>query len=290
MANGRIRVLVAGDVYVSRSLVSPFLEDDGYKVVGEPLTRDEAMSAVGAQQPDVVVIDDRLLLPRQREAAHKVRAGRRPGQGGRDLVCGRSSQGGRRRRRLPGARMSLAALLRAPRRSVRGRRPGARRRRRRSGGGGVGRRSLARAARRCRPVRRGGGHADHRGVGADRDRRDRRGKPVPRTDTRSGRRRRDRPARVDRLDDAHVAGRDDRRHRGRELPARDAARRDADGPACDRDRRRLPHERPGPRDPRASGRARHPAALGRDLDPADDPGQPVPRARERGDAGRRVGR
>ena len=57
MTNGRIRVLVAGDVYVNRSLVRPFLEDDGYEVVGEPLTRDEALTAVGAQQPDAVVIE-----------------------------------------------------------------------------------------------------------------------------------------------------------------------------------------------------------------------------------------
>ena len=74
MTNGRIRVLVAGDVYVNRSLVRPFLEDDGYTVVGEPLTRDEAMSAVGAQQPDAVVIDDRLLSSRGNgKLLHKVR-------------------------------------------------------------------------------------------------------------------------------------------------------------------------------------------------------------------------
>jgi CheY-like chemotaxis protein len=74
MTIGRIRVLVAGDIYVNRSLVRPFLEDDGYEVVGEPLTRDEALSAVGAQQPDAVVIDDRLLSPRGNgRLLHKVR-------------------------------------------------------------------------------------------------------------------------------------------------------------------------------------------------------------------------
>ena len=74
MTNGRIRVLVAGDIYVNRSLVRPFLEDDGYEVVGEPLTRDEALTAVGAQQPDAVVIDDRLLSSRGNgKLLHKVR-------------------------------------------------------------------------------------------------------------------------------------------------------------------------------------------------------------------------
>ena len=74
MTIGRIRVLVAGDVYVNRSSVRPFLEDDGYDVVGEPLTRDEALSAVGAQQLDAVVIDDRLLSSRGNgRLLHKVR-------------------------------------------------------------------------------------------------------------------------------------------------------------------------------------------------------------------------
>ena len=31
MTIGRIRVLVAGDIYVNRSLVRPFLEDDGLR-------------------------------------------------------------------------------------------------------------------------------------------------------------------------------------------------------------------------------------------------------------------
>ena len=74
MTNGRIRVLVAGEIHVNRSLVRPFLEDDGYEVVGEPLTRDEALTAVGAQQPDAVVIDDRLLSSRGNgKLLHKVR-------------------------------------------------------------------------------------------------------------------------------------------------------------------------------------------------------------------------
>ena len=74
MTIGRIRVLVAGDIYVNRSLVRPFLEDDGYEVVGEPLTRDEALTAVGAQQLDAVVIDDRLLSSRGNgKLLHKVR-------------------------------------------------------------------------------------------------------------------------------------------------------------------------------------------------------------------------
>jgi len=40
---------------------------------------------------------------------------------------------------------------------------------------------------------------------------------------------------------------------------------------------------------RASGRARHPAALGRDLDPADDPRQPVRARRPRSERRSRVG-
>ena len=35
MTIGRIRVLVAGDIYVNRSLVRPFLEDDCKGCVGE---------------------------------------------------------------------------------------------------------------------------------------------------------------------------------------------------------------------------------------------------------------
>jgi DNA-binding NarL/FixJ family response regulator len=64
MTIGRIRVLVAGDIYLNRSLVRPFLEDDGYEIVGEPLTREEILPAVNAQHPDAVVMDDRLLSSR----------------------------------------------------------------------------------------------------------------------------------------------------------------------------------------------------------------------------------
>jgi CheY-like chemotaxis protein len=65
MAVDRIRVLVAGDIYVNPSLVRPFLEDDGYEVVAEPPTREEMLPAVSRHQPDVVVIDDRLLSARR---------------------------------------------------------------------------------------------------------------------------------------------------------------------------------------------------------------------------------
>jgi CheY-like chemotaxis protein len=64
MPIGRIRVLVAGDIYLKRSLVRPFLQDDGYEVVGEPLTRDEILPAVNAKHPDAVVMDDHLLSSR----------------------------------------------------------------------------------------------------------------------------------------------------------------------------------------------------------------------------------
>ena len=49
---------------MNRSLVRPFLEDDGYEVVAEPLTRDEILPALNAQHPDAVVMDDRLLSSR----------------------------------------------------------------------------------------------------------------------------------------------------------------------------------------------------------------------------------
>jgi CheY-like chemotaxis protein len=65
MAVEGIRVLVAGDIYVNPSLVRPFLEDDGYEVVAEPPTREEMLPAVSRHQPDIVVIDDRLLSSRR---------------------------------------------------------------------------------------------------------------------------------------------------------------------------------------------------------------------------------
>ena len=64
MTIGRIRVLIAGDIYVNRSLVRPFLEDDGYEVVGEAVARQDVLPAVNLRQPDAVVIDDRLLSAR----------------------------------------------------------------------------------------------------------------------------------------------------------------------------------------------------------------------------------
>jgi CheY-like chemotaxis protein len=74
MIIGRIRVLVAGDIYVNRSLVRPFLEDDGYEVVGEPLARDDVLPAVQGRHPDALVIDDRLLSSRGNgRLLHKIR-------------------------------------------------------------------------------------------------------------------------------------------------------------------------------------------------------------------------
>ena len=43
---GRIRVLIAGNIYVKRALVSRFLEDDGYEVVGEATTGEELLPAI----------------------------------------------------------------------------------------------------------------------------------------------------------------------------------------------------------------------------------------------------
>ena len=73
MAISRIRVLVAGDIGVNRALVRPFLEDDGYDVVAETFVRDDVLPCVTRIQPDVVVIDDRLLGQRNGKLLQKVR-------------------------------------------------------------------------------------------------------------------------------------------------------------------------------------------------------------------------
>lgn len=64
MMAGRIRVVVAGDIYPSPSLVQPFLEDDGYDVVGQARTRHDLLPVVIRTIPDAVVIDERLLSGR----------------------------------------------------------------------------------------------------------------------------------------------------------------------------------------------------------------------------------
>ncbi|HYF12426.1 MAG TPA: hypothetical protein VEC09_09000, partial [Actinomycetota bacterium] len=62
MAADRIRVFIAGNIYVTRALVRRFLEDDGFEVTGEARTREDMMIAVRRDQPDAVVIDDELLI------------------------------------------------------------------------------------------------------------------------------------------------------------------------------------------------------------------------------------
>lgn len=61
MTAGRIRVLIAGNIYVKRALVRRFLEDDGYEVVAEALTRSDILPAIRRGGPDAVVVDDELL-------------------------------------------------------------------------------------------------------------------------------------------------------------------------------------------------------------------------------------
>lgn len=61
MAGERIRVFIAGNIYVKRALVRRFLEDDGFEVIGEARTREDAILAVRRDQPDAVVVDDELL-------------------------------------------------------------------------------------------------------------------------------------------------------------------------------------------------------------------------------------
>jgi CheY-like chemotaxis protein len=61
MAAERIRVFVAGNIYVKRALVRRFLEDDGFEVVGEARNREDMVEAVRREQPDALVVDDELL-------------------------------------------------------------------------------------------------------------------------------------------------------------------------------------------------------------------------------------
>lgn len=65
MTNHRIRVLVAGDIYANRTLIRPFLEDDGYEVVGEISERAELVPAVSGTMPDALVVGEALVAGRR---------------------------------------------------------------------------------------------------------------------------------------------------------------------------------------------------------------------------------
>jgi len=73
MAPGRIRVLLAGSIHANRTAVRRFLEDDGYEVVGETLTRENLATTIRRSEPDAVVVDQGLLsrgtIARLRHAA-----------------------------------------------------------------------------------------------------------------------------------------------------------------------------------------------------------------------------
>jgi CheY-like chemotaxis protein len=69
MTNHRIRVLVGGDIYANRALVRPFLEDDGYELVGEAHERSDLMPQVIGRQPDAIVVDEALLSTRHPDKA-----------------------------------------------------------------------------------------------------------------------------------------------------------------------------------------------------------------------------
>ena len=56
----RIRVLIAGRVYVKRALVRRFLEDDGYEVVGDVMDAEAVVPAIVAGRPDAIVLDEDL--------------------------------------------------------------------------------------------------------------------------------------------------------------------------------------------------------------------------------------
>jgi CheY-like chemotaxis protein len=56
----RIRVLIAGNVYVKRALVRRSLEGDGYEVVGDVMAADAVVPAIRAGRPDAIVLDEDL--------------------------------------------------------------------------------------------------------------------------------------------------------------------------------------------------------------------------------------
>ncbi len=55
-----VRVVVADEAPVNRSLIRYFLENDGFRVVGESSSADELVALAGSDRPDAVVIDDGL--------------------------------------------------------------------------------------------------------------------------------------------------------------------------------------------------------------------------------------
>jgi CheY-like chemotaxis protein len=74
----RIRVLIAGNVYVKRALVRGFLEDDGYEVVGDVMSAEAVLPAIRAGGPDAIVLDEDLTrsgvpISAIREAAPEIR-------------------------------------------------------------------------------------------------------------------------------------------------------------------------------------------------------------------------
>ncbi|MGZ4108728.1 MAG: hypothetical protein ACXVP7_03475 [Actinomycetota bacterium] len=58
---GRLRVVIAGNIYAKRALVRRFLEDDGFDVVGEALSQDQLLTLGGLPRADAVVVDGDLL-------------------------------------------------------------------------------------------------------------------------------------------------------------------------------------------------------------------------------------
>jgi hypothetical protein len=57
----RLRVVIAGNIYVKRALVRRFLEDDGFQVVAETLTASELLALPEIEQADAIVVDADLL-------------------------------------------------------------------------------------------------------------------------------------------------------------------------------------------------------------------------------------
>ena len=57
----RVRVVIAGNIYAKRALVKRFLEDDGFDVAAEAMSRSELFAALRLHDPDAVVVDDDLI-------------------------------------------------------------------------------------------------------------------------------------------------------------------------------------------------------------------------------------
>ena len=75
-----MRIVIGEDQALLREGIARLLEEAGFDVVGQAGTADELIASVGAQTPDVAIVD----LPTPRNAAGPRRVEARP----RRKVCG----------------------------------------------------------------------------------------------------------------------------------------------------------------------------------------------------------